>query len=43
MIVYPGAITANCENVEATQEFLDWCLNSDQAKKIWQEWGFELA
>ena len=39
-IVYPGAITANCENVEATQEFLDWCLNSDQAKKIWQEWGF---
>lgn len=42
-IVYPGAITANCENVEATQEFLDWCLNSDQAKKIWQEWGFELA
>lgn len=42
-IVYPGAITANCENVEAAQEFLDWCLNSDQAKKIWQEWGFELA
>ena len=42
-IVYPGAITANCENVEATQEFLDWCLNSDQAKKIWQEWGLELA
>lgn len=42
-IVYPGAIAANCENVEATQEFLDWCLNSDQAKKIWQEWGFELA
>lgn len=42
-IVYPGAITANCENVEATQEFLDWCLNSDQAKRIWQEWGFELA
>ena len=32
-IVYPGAITANCENVEATQEFLDWCLNSDPGEE----------
>ena len=29
-IVYPGAITANCENVEATQEFLDWCVSRDE-------------
>ena len=28
-IVYPGAITSNCKNAEATQEFLDWCLSSD--------------
>ena len=42
-IVYPGAITSNCKNTEATQEFLDWCLNSDKAQEIWQKWGFELA
>ena len=42
-IVYPGAITADSKNVEASQDFLDWCLNSDTAAKIWQEWGFELA
>ena len=42
-IVYPGAITSNCKNTEATQEFLDWCLSSDKAQEIWQKWGFELA
>lgn len=42
-IVYPGAITEDCKNVDATKEFLDWCLNSDKAKEIWQKWGFELA
>ena len=42
-IVYPGAITKDCKNVEATQEFLNWCLNSDKAQEIWQKWGFELA
>lgn len=42
-IVYPGAITKDCKNVDATKEFLDWCLNSDKAKEIWQKWGIELA
>lgn len=42
-IVYPGAITSQSKNVEATQEFLDWCLNSEKAQEIWQKWGFELA
>ena len=42
-IVYPGAITKDCKNVEATLEFLDWCLTSEKAQKIWQDWGFELA
>lgn len=42
-IVYPGAITSQSKNVEATQEFLDWCLNSGKAQEIWQKWGFELA
>lgn len=42
-IVYPGAVTSNCKNTEATQEFLDWCLSSDKAQEVWQKWGFELA
>ena len=42
-IVYPGAITKECKNVEATQEFLNWCLSSEKAQEIWQKWGFELA
>ena len=42
-IVYPGAITSQSKNVEATQEFLDWCQNNEKAQEIWQKWGFELA
>ena len=42
-IVYPGAITSQSKNAEATQEFLDWCQNSEKAQEIWQKWGFELA
>lgn len=42
-IVYPGAITSQSKNVEATQEFLGWCQNSEKAQEIWQKWGFELA
>lgn len=42
-IVYPGAITSQSKNVEATQEFLDWCQNGEKAQEIWQKWGFELA
>ncbi|OUO89474.1 molybdenum ABC transporter substrate-binding protein [Gordonibacter sp. An230] len=42
-IVYPGALTTSCENPEEAQKFLDWCLTSEKAQKIWQNWGFELA
>lgn len=42
-IVYPGAITKNSEQAEAADEFLQWCVTDAEAKKIWQEWGFELA
>ena len=42
-IVYPGALTKDCKNVDATKEFLNWCLNNDKAMEIWQKWGFELA
>lgn len=42
-IIYPAALTADCKNKEATQEFLNWCKTSDKALKIWQKWGFELV
>ncbi len=42
-IVYPAAVCADSEHAEATKEFLDWCFTNEDAIKIWQEWGFELA
>ena len=42
-IVYPAAITKDCKNKEATQEFYDWCMTNKKAQEIWQKWGFELA
>lgn len=42
-IVYPGAVTAESTNAEATAEFLNWCLTSPTAEKIWADWGFEMA
>ncbi len=42
-IIYPAAVCADSENAEAAQEFLDWCTTDEEALKIWQEWGFELA
>lgn len=42
-IVYPAAVCANSENAEAAAAFLDWCTTDEEALKIWQEWGFELA
>ena len=42
-IVYPAVVCANSENAEAAAAFLDWCTTDEEALKIWQEWGFELA
>ena len=42
-ILYPAAICADSKNAEAAQDFLDWAFSSEDAIKIWQEWGFELA
>ena len=42
-IIYPAAVCADSENVEAAAAFLDWCTTDEEALKIWQEWGFELA
>jgi molybdate transport system substrate-binding protein len=42
-ITYPGAVTAESENAEAAQAFLDWCMTDEDAAQIWEKWGFELA
>ncbi len=42
-IVYPGAVCAQSNYADEAQAFLDWCLTDEDAIKIWQEWGFELA
>ena len=42
-IVYPAAVCAETDNADAAQAFLDWAVSDEDALKIWQEWGFELA
>ncbi len=42
-IVYPGAVCTQSTNAEEAQAFLDWALSDEDAIKIWQSWGFELA
>lgn len=42
-IVYPGAVTADSENAEEAQKFIEWCITDPDAQKIWNEWGFQLA
>ncbi len=42
-IVYPGAVTKDSKQAEAASDFLQWCVTDAEAKKVWQEWGFELA
>lgn len=42
-IVYPAAVCADSEVSEAAAAFLEWAVTDEDALKIWQEWGFELA
>ncbi len=42
-IVYPAAVCADSKSAEAAQSFLDWAFTNEDAVKIWQNWGFELA
>lgn len=42
-IIYPAAICAESANSDAAKDFLDWAFTNEDAIKIWQEWGFELA
>lgn len=41
-IVYPVALCKDSQQTEAAQEFLEWATSDAEAKKLWQEWGFEL-
>ena len=42
-IVYPAAVCKTAEHADAAKAFLDWAFTSEDAIKIWQEWGFEIA
>ena len=42
-IIYPAAVCKDSKQAEAAQEFLDWATTNADAKKLWQEWGFELV
>ncbi len=42
-ILYPAAVCADSAYPEETKAFLDWCFTNEDAIKVWQEWGFEMA
>lgn len=42
-ILYPAAVCADSAYPEETEAFLQWCFTNEDAIKIWQEWGFEMA
>ncbi len=42
-ILYPAAVCAEASQKEAAQDFLNWAFTNEEAIRIWQEWGFELA
>lgn len=42
-IVYPAAICKDSTQAEAASDFIEWATTDAEAKKLWQEWGFELV
>jgi molybdate transport system substrate-binding protein len=42
-IVYPAAVCSDSNYSEEAQAFLEWAFTNEDAIKIWQEWGFEIA
>ncbi|RDB69927.1 molybdate ABC transporter substrate-binding protein [Eggerthella sinensis] len=42
-IIYPAAICKDSTQAEAATEFIEWATTDAEAKKLWQEWGFELV
>ena len=42
-IVYPGAVAGTSKHAKAAKEFLDFCMTSKKAQKVWAKYGFELS
>lgn len=43
-IVYPAAVTSMAgDKAQDAKDFLDWAVSDEEALKVWQKWGFELA
>ena len=42
-IQYPGAAITESANAETVADFLNFCMTNEEALKIWQQYGFELA
>lgn len=42
-IVYPGAVADASKHAKAAKEFLDFCMTSKKAQKVWAKYGFELS
>lgn len=42
-IIYPAAVCADSNYTDEAKAFLEWAFTNEDAIKIWQEWGFELA
>ncbi len=42
-ILYPAAVCSQSNHSEEAKTFLDWAFTNEEAIKIWQKWGFELA
>ena len=42
-IIYPAAILADSQVSDDADEFLKWATSNEDALKLWQKWGFELA
>lgn len=42
-IIYPAAICSGSNYADESKAFLDWAFSNEEAVKIWQKWGFELA
>jgi molybdate transport system substrate-binding protein len=42
-IVYPGAVVAGSAQADEAAKFLEFCLSSPEALRIWAQYGFEVA
>ncbi|MEG0324316.1 MAG: molybdate ABC transporter substrate-binding protein [Raoultibacter sp.] len=42
-IIYPAAILTDSKVSADADEFLKWATSNEDALKVWQKWGFELA